>query len=126
MGVGTQTSKVGLNGLWLVDEFKGEFGGAPFEARGLTSYDPAKKKYVNVWVDSMSTSPRICEGTYDKATKTMTLAGAMPLPDGSSMKITETTVFKDANTRVLTLKGKGPDGSDMDLIQVTFKRHVKQ
>ena len=53
-------------GLWLLEHFKGDFGGMPFEGRGATSYDPAKKKYVNVWIDSMSTSPMISEGTYDK------------------------------------------------------------
>jgi vacuolar-type H+-ATPase catalytic subunit A/Vma1 len=67
----------------------------------------------------------ICEGTYDKATKTISLAGTMPMPDGSSMKVTQTTVSKDANTRVFTLKGLGPDGKDMDMIQVTYKRRMK-
>src|SRR5687767_10313615 len=49
---GTLTSKMGLGGLWLLDHFKGEFGGMSFEGRGGTSYDPAKKKYVSVWIDS--------------------------------------------------------------------------
>src|SRR5437870_2675247 len=72
---GTLSAKVGLNGLWLIEEFKGEFAGMPFEGHGVTTYDPAKKKYINVWIDSMSTSPVISEGTYDKATKTLKLAG---------------------------------------------------
>lgn len=123
---GSLNAKLALNGLWLIEEFAGEVGGMKFEGRGATSYDPAKKKYINVWIDSMSTSPMISEGTYDKATKTLTLAGTMPMPDGSSMKVNQTTVTKDANTRVFNLKGVGPDGKDMEMIQVTYTRQAKK
>lgn len=122
---GTLIATVGLNGLWFHEHFKSEFEGTPFEGRGSTSYDPAKKKYVNVWIDSLVTSPMISEGTYDKATKTLTLIGNMPMPDGKSMKATMTTVTKDANTRIFTLRGAGPDGKDFEMIQITYKRRAK-
>src|SRR5260370_28344655 len=51
---GTMTYKMGLGGLWLVSDFKGEVMGAKFEGKGMDTYDPAQKKYVNVWFDSMS------------------------------------------------------------------------
>lgn len=118
---GTCTFTVGLNGLWVFEHFKGEVAGAAFEGRGATSYDPAKKKFVNVWLDSMSASPMVSEGTYDKATKTMTLVGNMPMPDGKTVKAILTTVTKDADTKVFTLKGSA-DGKDFEMIQVTYKR----
>jgi hypothetical protein len=34
------TYKMELGGLWLVNHFKGEFGGAPFEGKELDAYDP--------------------------------------------------------------------------------------
>ena len=123
---GTSNSKLALNGLWLIEEFAGDVGGMKFEGRGAMSYDAAKKKYIHVWIDSMSTSPMISEGTYDKATKTLSLAGTMPMPDGSSMKVTQTTVTKDADTRVFSLKGAGPDGKDMEMLQITYKRQTKK
>ena len=49
--------KMELNGLWLLELYKGEVAGKAFHGRGATSYDPAKKKFVNVWIDSMVTSP---------------------------------------------------------------------
>ena len=122
---GTSTCKVGLNGLWLLEHFKGDFGGMTFEGRGATSYDATKKKYINVWIDSMSASPMVSEGSYDKATKTMTLVGNMPMPDGKTMKVTLVTVAKDANTKTFTLKGSGPDGKDLEMIQITYKRRAK-
>jgi hypothetical protein len=122
---GTLTSKTGLNGIWLLDHFRGDFGGTTFEGHGATSYDPAKKKYVNVWIDSMTTTPTVSEGTYDKATKTLTLVGDMPTPDGKSIKTTMTTVTNDADTRTFKLATTGPDGKDVEMMQITYKRRAK-
>jgi hypothetical protein len=122
---GTVNFKMALGGLWLLEDFKGDLGGFTFEGHGATSYDPMKKKYVNVWIDSMVTSPMVSEGTYDKSTKTMTLTGDMPTPDGKSMKVTMKTVFNDANTKTFTLTGAGPDGKDMEMVQITYKRRAK-
>ena len=41
-------------GLWVASTFQGDFGGMTFEGRGQFGYDPAKKKYVGTWIDSMS------------------------------------------------------------------------
>lgn len=122
---GTLMCKSDLNGLWLLEHFKADLGGANFEGRGATSYDPAKKKFVNVWIDTMSTSPMVTEGTYDKTTKTMTMVGTMPMPEGKSMKATLTTVSKDANTKVFTIRGQAPDGKDFEMLQITYKRRTK-
>lgn len=122
---GTLSCKIGLGGLWLLEHFKGDFGGMTFEGNGATGYDPAKKKYVNVWIDSMSTLPTLSEGTYDKATKTMTMTGDMPMPDGKSMKTTMITVAKDADTKTFTLTGVGPDGKNIEMMQITYKRRAK-
>src|SRR5262249_54225235 len=84
---GTSTIKMELGGLWLVEEFKGQFAGGPFQGKGMTTYDTTKKKYVLFWFDSMSTSTLIAEGDYDKDTKTQTLTGEMPGPDGKKQKV---------------------------------------
>jgi len=119
---GVQSAKMALGGLWLLEEFKGEFGGQAFEGRGSTTYDAARKKYVSVWIDSMSTSPMLCEGDYDKATKTLKLTGTMNLPDGGSMKVTQTLVTKDADTRLFKLEAVGPDGQGFEMMSITYKR----
>ena len=67
------TYKMEVGGLWLTSTFDGELGGMKFSGRGFDSYDPAKKKYVAVWMDSMSTSPMTMEGTHDKEKKTTTM-----------------------------------------------------
>lgn len=119
---GTLMAEPGLNRIWLLEHFRGEVGGTKFEGHGATTYDPAKKKYVNVWIDSMSTSPMVSEGTYDKDSKTMTMHGTMNTPDGKSMKCTLTTIEKDANTKLFTITCPGPDGKTAEMMQITYKR----
>src|SRR5262249_32290957 len=60
------TYKMDLGGLWLLSSVESDFGGMKIQGRGMDSYDPAKKKYVSVFIDSMSTSPMVTEGTFDK------------------------------------------------------------
>ena len=92
------TYKMDLGGLWLASTFEGEFGGMKFSGRGLDSYDPAKKKYVAVWVDSMSTSPMVMEGTYDKEKKTLTMSGEGAGMDGKPTKYKSVSVMPDDDT----------------------------
>jgi hypothetical protein len=116
--------KMVVNGLWMLEVYKGEAGGKAFEGRGATSYDPASKKFVNVWIDSMVTRPMVSEGTYDKDKKTLTLRGEMPMPDGKAMKTTITIMYKDAYTKVLSLKGD-MGGKEFEMVEITYKRRAK-
>src|SRR5262249_22096411 len=68
----------GLRGMWLTSQFQAVFGGQTFLGQGFDSYNPAKKKYVSVWMDSMETSPMVMEGDFDKDGKTMTMVGEGP------------------------------------------------
>ncbi|MFO0967341.1 MAG: DUF1579 domain-containing protein [Gemmataceae bacterium] len=118
---GKLSVKMALNGLWMLEHYEGEAGGVKFEGRGMTSYDPKTKKYVNVWVDSMVTRPMVTEGTFDKAKKTLTFKGEMPTPDGKMATATIAIQYKDANTKVLTLSA-GAEGKDMQMVQITYTR----
>lgn len=95
---GKASYKMDLGGLWLLSTFEGDMGGMKFYGRGADSYDLAKKKFVSVWIDSMSTSPMMMEGTYDKAKKTLTLAGEGPGMDGKPTKYKSTSEMPDDNT----------------------------
>lgn len=119
---GSVLCKMGLNGLWLLEHVKADFGGTPFEGHGGTTYDPTKKKYVGVWIDSMSPQPLVSEGSYDKATKTLTMRGKMLQQSGKMGPVTMTTVFQDANSKTFTMKAPGPDGSEVEMFEIRYKR----
>ena len=119
---GTMTFKMGLGGLWLTSNFEGEFAGQKFSGKGFESYDGAKKKYVNVWVDSMTTAPMIMEGAFDKDGKVMTYTGEGPGEDGKLTKMKTTTEMKDKDTMVFKMYNVGKDGKDAESMTITYKR----
>ena len=99
-----------LGGLWLVANLESELFGQKFTGKGLDTYDPAKKKYIGYWFDSMGTSPVSMEGTHDKATKTMTMEGTGPGMDGKPMKYKSVSVMADDDTINFTMfMGDGKD-----------------
>jgi hypothetical protein len=95
---GTATYKMELGGLWLSSTFEGEILGQKFSGHGMDSYDARKKKYVGAWFDSMSATPMFMEGTYDAGKKTLTMTGDGPGPDGTPVKHTGVTTWKDEDT----------------------------
>jgi hypothetical protein len=95
---GTVTYKMDLGGLWLVSSLESEFGGKKFSGRGMDSYDPARKKYVSVWIDNMLTYPLVMEGTFDKEKKTLTMTGEGPGMDGKPTKMKALSEWKDDDT----------------------------
>jgi hypothetical protein len=72
---GTLSRKMILGGNYLQETFTGEFFGSKFNGIGIIGFDQVKKKYTTAWVDSMSTSMMLLEGTYDAEKKTLTSTG---------------------------------------------------
>src|SRR5687768_5642536 len=83
---GVEVNTIGCMGLCLISDFKAEGASGSFQGHGVMTWDPAKKKYVGSWTDSMSPGLAITEGTYDPGTKKWT--GSMEGPDmtGKVMK----------------------------------------
>ena len=118
---GLETGKM-VGDFWLVSDFKTDMMGQPFTGHGTLGYDPAKKKYVSTWIDSMTPTLSLGESDYDAATRTFTgwLDGLNHA--GQPTKIKTVTVFKDAGTRIMTMSLKGPDGKEMTALRITYTR----
>src|SRR5687767_4311056 len=80
------TYKMDCDGMWLASDFKMDTPGFKFQGKGLDGYDQNKKKFVGIWVDSMSSAPMLMEGTHDVATKTTTTTGEGVGQDGKPQK----------------------------------------
>jgi hypothetical protein len=117
---GTMVYKLELGGMWLVGNYEGEFGGTKFQGKSLDTYDPLKKKYVNIWVDSMSARHMTFEGTFDKDKGMLTMFGEGIGMDGKPVKYKEVTHYKDNDTMVFTMSTVG-DGDNPQLT-ITYKR----
>lgn len=95
---GTVTYKMELGGLWLAGSMESDMGGQKLLGKSLDTYDPAKKKYIAVWADNMSTTPMIMEGAYDKEKKTLTLIGDSLGMDGKPAKWKSVSTMPDNDT----------------------------
>ncbi|MEL6106717.1 MAG: DUF1579 domain-containing protein [Planctomycetota bacterium] len=121
---GSESNRM-FGGYWLVSEFKGNMFGSDFEGRGMYGYDTKKKKYVGTWVDTMGPYMMQTEGTFDKKTKTLTVAGDSPGPDGvSTFTYTMTTRYGDSE-KVMAMhmqpKGSGDD-QRIKLFEISYTK----
>lgn len=122
---GVETNTLGCGGLCLVSDFKGEMmPGTSFHGHGVTTWDPAKKRYVGSWTDSMSMGLGVGESTYDPATRTVT--GSMTMPDASGAMATmkSKVEYKDGQ-RVMTMYTPGPGGKDVMTMRITYAKQKK-
>ena len=116
---GVVTYKMDLGGLWLTSTLESELFGQKFSGRGFDSYDATKKKYVAIWLDSMSTSPVLMEGAYDPAKKALTMAGEGPGMDGKPTRYRSVSEMPDDDTVNFTMyMGDGKDPA----FTVVYKR----
>ncbi|HMC09854.1 MAG TPA: DUF1579 domain-containing protein [Pirellulaceae bacterium] len=122
---GEMNYKMECGGLWLASDFKGEHMGKPFHGKGLDSYDPAKKKYVGVWVDSWITSPLHMEGTYDEKTRTATSTGECNGPDGKPMKMRMVSKTIDDDHETFEMYMTGPDGKETKGATIDYTRRKR-
>jgi hypothetical protein len=113
--------KMDLGGFWLTEEFRGEFGGQKFEGRATVGYDPSAKKYRGTWVDSMSPSLMVMEGTFAKDGKTFTETGEGPGMDGKMTKMKNVFQFQGKDMFVFTMYNVGGD-KEQEMMKLTYKR----
>jgi hypothetical protein len=74
----TKETIVAIGSLWTQSKFECDFMGKPFVGSGTTGYDPAKKKFVGTWIDSMTTEMSVMEGEMDPKTKALVMRWEAP------------------------------------------------
>jgi Protein of unknown function (DUF1579) len=122
-GQGTETNSMLQGDMWLISHFDSDFGGMPFAGRGAFGYDPMEKKYVGVWIDSMSPYMSTSQGDYDAATKTMTMiAKTCDAMTGKPVTQKQISHYVDGNTRTFEIQQQGDDGKFWKMFEVQYKR----
>lgn len=71
----TVERKMDLEGRVLVEYWKGQMMGAPFEGRARTGFDNVTQKFWSTWTDNMSTGLLVMYGEWDAAEKAMVFSG---------------------------------------------------
>ncbi len=69
-----------IEGRWMITESKYSMMGQPARGYAIEGYDNFKKKYVGMWVDSMSTALLTMSGTASRDGQTESMWGLMDEP----------------------------------------------
>ncbi len=117
-----ETATMECGGLWLVTEIEGEIGGAPYHGRGTYGYDPARGKYLGMWVDSTATYPWLSEGDFDESTNSLTMLMEGPGADGQMERWRTVTRFVDDRHRTFTMYQSLPDGKEAPGLIIRYTR----
>jgi hypothetical protein len=118
----TSTYKSICGGMWLESDFKGDLGGMAFEGHGIDGYDLKSKKYVGIWVDSMSSTPLHMQGNHDPKTKLLVMTGESRNPDGTPQKFKTTTDIKDKDHFTFKMYMVEPGGEEQLTFTIEYTR----
>ena len=118
---GTCEQKMILGGRFLKQKCSGDMMGKTFEGVGLTGYDNQTKKYTSTWMDSMSTTLHVMEGTSNDD-NTITQEGQYTCPIRGEMKLRSVTKMVDQNTDIFEMYGTDKSGQEMKMMEITYTR----
>lgn len=116
------TYKSICGGMWLESDFEGDLFGTKFTGHGLDGYDLNKKKFVSIWVDSMSSTPLRMEGDYDEAKKTLVMTGESVSLEGKPEKFKAITETKDEDHFTFKMIMIGADGAEQPAFTIEYTR----
>ena len=120
---GTATNKMVLGGRYLETSYKGNFFGAPFAGTGHAGYDRYKKKYVETWMDSMSTMVMVSEGQCSDGGKTRTMTATYDDPmTGMSTTMRSVSTMKDGDHILLEMYTKAGDTPEFKMMEIQYTR----
>jgi len=114
-----------LGGRYLESVNTGNMMGGPFEGRSTMGYDNFKKEFISTWVDNMGTGVMVMKGTWDEATKSLTLKGKMTnacTTDGKDTWVREVYKVVDENNHVMEMYGYGPDAKEFKTMEIKMTR----
>ncbi|MCI0334331.1 MAG: DUF1579 domain-containing protein [Planctomycetes bacterium] len=122
---GVEKNRLLEGGLWLITRFEGEVIGTPFVGMGTFGYDPAEKKYIGTWVDTMTPHLMITKSDYDEKTKTMTgIAETRDPMTGKKYNAKMISRYNDDGTRVMEMHRKGADGQEWKVMEISYQRRA--
>jgi hypothetical protein len=122
---GQTTYKMECGGLWRAGDLKSNLGGLVLHSKGLDGYDPQRKKYVSIQVDSMTTVPMILEGTYDESTKTLTQTGEARDFDGRPEQVKSITKYIDDDHVAVEMYRIYPGGKEKKHLTIEYTRRME-
>ena len=122
---GTAVNSMILGGRYQESIHTGNMMGMPFEGRSLLAYDNAQKKFVSTWIDNWGTGFMNMSGTWDEATKSLSMSGTMPDINrpGKECSFKEKFTIIDENTQHMEMWGPDPNtGKEYKMMEIRMTK----
>ena len=119
---GTCEAKLLLDGRYLQQEYTGDMAGEKFKGINILGYDNHTKKYLSVWLDSMSTGIYFFEGTANRDGKTITQECRYDDPVRGPSVWRSVTKIKDDNTLEYVMYITPKRGKEEKMMEMTVTR----
>jgi len=115
---------VQMGGRFLIQTYKSEFMGKPFEGMGIEGYDNFKKKYSSYWIDNMGTASMIQTGTCSDDGATCTYFGRMdePTMDETDKTVKSTIQAKNEDSFLWSMYDFLPGGQEIKIMEINYTR----
>ena len=119
---GTCEQKMLLDGRYLQQEYSGKMMGSAFKGINVIGYDNHTKKYVSIWIDSMSTGIYFFEGTASPNGKTITQESCYDDPVRGPMTWRSVSRIVNSNTMAYEMFITAKGGQEEKMMEMTLTR----
>jgi hypothetical protein len=119
---GTCRQKMILGGRLLQQEYTGKVMGMTFKGINIIAYDNHTKKYVSVWIDSMSTGIYYFEGTAGRSGKVITQLSRYDDPVRGPMTWRSVSKIKNDDTMTYEMYLTPRRGQEEKMMEMTMTR----
>jgi Protein of unknown function (DUF1579) len=120
--VTNSVNKMINNGLIQYSTHDGSWAGMPFNGVSQTGYDNHRGVFWSTWYDNFGSGLTYLEGTWDEATKTISMKGKLTDPETKQqLDMRETLKVIDEKTQLME-QYITHDGKEMKAMEITFRR----
>jgi hypothetical protein len=121
---GTADLKPIFGNRYLVQTYKGDFMGHPFEGMGVTGYNNYRQEYNHLWMDSMGTAMMFSTGKSDDGGKTIEYTATMDDPGQNRKNVPFRMIEQrpDDNTIRIEMFCADASGTEFKNMEIHYKR----
>jgi len=119
---GTMHGESMWGGRYVVEDWKGDMMGMPFEGRGVNAYNNVAKRYENTWTDSMGTGIWFSTGTCDAANVCTFTGDSWDPMSGQKASMRSVLSWVDPSSFKMEMYGPGPDGKEFKMMEIVAKK----
>lgn len=127
VSTGTEADALLPGGCWITFTYRSTKDDKPFLGHGVIGFDPAKMKYVGIWVDSVSPHLMTYEGQCEASGKKLSMeTSGLDPKTGKVCRGRLVWEFKDKDHRTLTFYKLDDSGSETREGDIQYTRKTTQ